>query len=167
MSDIEDKCFSLSDHNKFLSDILNAKVKEKELVHKSYISGFVDNFDLDKKIGTLAAKAELKAEHDKTEKLQTYDSSLFIVQSFVDNNGLQNFLIFRPIYKIFKILTGLTDTIVEKESKGLSNEKNRPSIATNHSLSLKLIWINISKIGVRFKGSNFYSKKCSKPIYCL
>ena len=40
-------------------------MQEKELVTKSDISGFIDNPDLDKKIGTLATKAELKAEQDK------------------------------------------------------------------------------------------------------
>ena len=37
-------------------------MKEKELVKKSDISGFINNSELDKKIATLATKAELKAE---------------------------------------------------------------------------------------------------------
>ena len=35
------------------------------LVKKSDISGFIDNSNLDKKIATLATKAELKSEQDK------------------------------------------------------------------------------------------------------
>ena len=46
---------------------------------------------------------------------------------------------------------GLIDAIVECESKALSNEKIRPPITANHSLSPKLIWINNSGIRVRFK----------------
>ena len=36
---------------------------------------------------TLVAKAELKTEQDKILKLQTYDLSLFIGQSYFNNNG--------------------------------------------------------------------------------
>ena len=44
-------------------------------------------------IKRLATKAELKAEQDKIVKLQTYDLSVFIGQSYFCNNGPQNFLI--------------------------------------------------------------------------
>ena len=47
----------------------------------------------------------------------------------------------------------LTEKIVEEESKGLSNEKIRPYITADHSLSQKLMWMNNSRIEVRFKGS--------------
>ena len=49
-------------------------------------------------IKPLATKAELKAEQDKIVKLQTYDSSLFIGQSYFSNDGAQLYLIFQPIY---------------------------------------------------------------------
>ena len=67
-------------------------------------------------------------------KLQTNDFSLFISQSYFINDGLQNFLIFQPTYKAFKTPAGLTDTIVEWESKWLSNEKIKPLTRVNHSL---------------------------------
>ena len=72
------------------------------------MSKFIKIFDLEKKTRTLATKAE----QDKLEELQTYDSSLFIGQSHVGRDGSQSFLIFQPIYKTFKSPTGLTDTIV-------------------------------------------------------
>ena len=37
----------------------------------------------------------------KEEKLQTYESNLFIGQSYFGNNGSQNFLIFQAILKNF------------------------------------------------------------------
>ena len=46
----------------------------------------------------------------------------------------------------------LTETIVAWQSKGLPNEKMKPSTASNNSLSQKLKWHN-SKIRVEFKGS--------------
>ena len=53
ISDIEGKYFTTSDCNKFTSNILDAKIKQKELVSKSNISKFAKNFDLNTKTGTL------------------------------------------------------------------------------------------------------------------
>ena len=86
-------------------------------------------------------------------KLKTYNSSLFIGQNYFGNYGSQNFLIFQPIYKTFKMLAGLADTIAKWESKGLSNKKNKPLTTANHSLSSELRWMNNSRIKVEFKGS--------------
>ena len=55
-------------------------------------------------------------------KLQTFDSSLFIGQSYFNNDGSQLYLIFQPIYKTITTFSCLPDTISEWESKGLSNE---------------------------------------------
>ena len=67
----------------------------------------------------------------------------------------------------------LTDTIVEWKSKGLSNEKIKPPITANYNLFPKHIWMNNSKMRVRFKGSclkqdkvPFTPSKC-KFVYCL
>ena len=48
MSDLEAKYFILSDYNKFTGQKHDKKIKEKDLVDKSNISGFTDNPDLDK-----------------------------------------------------------------------------------------------------------------------
>ena len=77
ISDKKGRNFTVSDYNKFTSDILDAKIKQKELVNKSDISILVKNSDLDTKLGTLARKANIKAGKDKTEKLQTQDLSYF------------------------------------------------------------------------------------------
>ena len=71
------KHFTTSDYNKFTVEILNAKIKEKGLVDKSDISGFIDNSDLDSKIATLATEAELKSKQDELVKRQSFDSSYF------------------------------------------------------------------------------------------
>ena len=47
-----------------MGETLNAKIKEKELVNKSDISGYRDDSDLHKKTATLATTAELKVEQD-------------------------------------------------------------------------------------------------------
>ena len=59
---------------------------------------------------------------------------------------------FQPILNTFTIPAGLTDTVVEWESKDLSNKKIKSPTTANHSLSPKFIWINSWRIRVRFKG---------------
>ena len=54
ISDIEGKYFTASDYNKFMSDILDAKIKQKALVNKSDISNLVKNSDLDKSISNIS-----------------------------------------------------------------------------------------------------------------
>ena len=71
----------MSDNNKFKVEMLNAKIKEQGLVDKSGISRFIDSSDLDKKVATLATKAKLKQEQDKTVKLQAFNSSYFCDKS--------------------------------------------------------------------------------------
>ena len=54
--------------------------RQKKNNTKSDISRFMDISYLNEKKATLATKAELRAEQNKKEKLQTYDSSVFIGQ---------------------------------------------------------------------------------------
>ena len=49
-SNIESKYFTTSDYKKHTDELLNAKIKEKDIVNRSDISGFKDNFDFDKKL---------------------------------------------------------------------------------------------------------------------
>ena len=79
---------------------------------------------------------------NQLKKLQTFDSSLFIGQSYSNNDGTQLYVIYEPIYKTITTFYDLKDTISEWESKGLSNEKSRPPYTANKSLSPKLArWI--------------------------
>ena len=76
-SDIESKHFTTADYNKFTSQRVDANIRQKELVDKSAITKFTNNVDLNKKVATLAIKAELTAEQDKLINLQALDSSYF------------------------------------------------------------------------------------------
>ena len=96
---------------------------------------------------------ESKGQQDKTEKLQSYDSSLFIDQGYIFNDGSQNFLILKPIFKTFTTPVGFRHAIVEGKSKGVSNEKIKPPITANYSHSQKPMRVNNSEISVRFTES--------------
>ena len=63
-------------------------------------------------IKIFATQAKLGAEKDEIEKLQTYESSLFIYQSYFFNDESQSFLICQPILNTFTVFTGLTETII-------------------------------------------------------
>ena len=77
-----------------MGELLNTNIKEKELVNKSDISGFIDNSNLDKKIAALTTKEELKAEKDKIVELQAFDSSYFRYKSHFEDDGTENYLVF-------------------------------------------------------------------------
>ena len=87
----------MADYNKYTNKKLHLKIKKKELVSKSEIAGFINNADLDKKAGTLATKAELKAEQDKITKLKAFDSSYFRGKSHFEDDGTQHYLVFQPM----------------------------------------------------------------------
>ena len=96
ISDKDISYFTTSDYSKFTSEKLNAKIKEKRLVEKSDISGFIDKTDLDKKTGTLK-KAELKAGQDKLVKNQTFHSSYICGKAQFEDK----FLVFQLVCKYF------------------------------------------------------------------
>ena len=63
------KYITTSDYSKFTSDILDVKIKQKELVNNSDVSNHIKISELNTKLATLATKAKLKAEQDKIVKL--------------------------------------------------------------------------------------------------
>ena len=82
----------------------------------------------------MVTEVELKAEQDKIAKLQAYDLSLFIGQSYFNIDGLQNYLIFQLLYYTLKRL-GNTEKFVSRKSKGLSDEKLTTSTTTDNILN--------------------------------
>ena len=50
-----------ADYNNCTSQPLDVKIKQKELVDKSVISGFINNSDLDKKSSNISYKSRIKA----------------------------------------------------------------------------------------------------------
>ena len=61
---------------------------KKELVNKSDISGFIDNYNLDKKTATLKSKSKLKADKDKILKFQAFDSNYICDKSYFEDDGI-------------------------------------------------------------------------------
>ena len=137
---MEIKYVTTADYNKFTSNTLDSKITLENLVNEYDLNEMIKTLATNEEIKTSATKAESKAEQDEIAKLQIFDSSLFIGQSYFDKDGIQLYLVFQPIYKTITAFSGLTSTTLEWESKGLSNEKFTPPYKANKSLSPKLIW---------------------------
>ena len=67
-------------------------------------------------------------------KLKTFDSTYFIGKSHLEEDGTQNYLVFQPIHKYFKVVTN-TDYNSSCKSKGLSAESIKPPTTSYNSLA--------------------------------
>ena len=109
--------------------------------------------DFDTKLSNLNRKITLnKSKHllfeNELNKVKTFDSSYFIGKSHFDEDGTQNYLVFQPLTKYFKLITN-TLSILSWQSKGLSTENIDPP-TTSVSSSINYVG---NKIRVKFTGS--------------
>ena len=85
-----------------IGEIRDTKLKQRQLVNKSAVAGFIDKADLNKKLVTLAIKAELKNKLENIIKLQAFDSSYFHGINDLEDDGAQNYLVFQSVCAYFK-----------------------------------------------------------------
>ena len=81
-------------------------------------------------------------------KLKTFDSSDFIGNIHFEEDGVQNYSVFQPIRRYFKIIAN-TRYISSWKSKGLSDETIKPFATSDNSLT-PLIYHYGSKVRVKF-----------------
>ena len=94
-------------------------------------------------------------------KLQTFDSSYFIGKNYFEEDGTQNYLVFQPVSRYYKIIAN-TKFISSWESKGLSNKTITPYATSDNSLT-QLIGHYDVKIRLKFNKSCL--KQSSKLTY--
>ena len=96
-----------------------------------------------------------KAKHllveNELNELKTFDSSYFIGKSHFDEDGTQNYLIFQPLNKYFKLITN-TDYVSAWKSKGLSAESIKPTATSDNSLT-PIVSYHSTKMRGKFTGS--------------
>ena len=80
-------------------------------------------------------------------KLKTFDLGHFIEKSHFEEDGTQNYLVFQPIIKYFKVIAN-TDYVSSWKSKGLSAETIKPTITSDNSLTPTLNYYYASKVRV-------------------
>ena len=91
------------------------------------ISSLVKKSDYNKKITEV---------ENNIKKLETFDVSYFRGKNYFDEDGTQNYLIFQPIYRYFKVnsVVNVIDRVLSWQSKGLSNESINPISRSENSL---------------------------------
>ena len=114
-----DKYIDTSGFNKLAAHVFNVRLAQANLITKT---------DFDAKLLSLNKKiTQNKTKHllveNELNKLKTYsiNSSYFIGKSHFEEDGTQNYSVFQPINKCFKVITN-TDYISSWKSKGLSVE---------------------------------------------
>ena len=80
---------------------------------------------------------KMKLVENELKKLKTFDSNYFIGKSHFDEDGTQNYLVFKPLNKYFRLITN-TLSILSWQSKGLSTETIDPP-TTSLSLLIMLV----------------------------
>ena len=106
--------------------------------------------DFEDKLSNLNRKiTKNKTDHllvqNELNKLKTFDSSYFIGKSHFEEDGTQNYLVFQPINRYFKVIAN-TDYVSSWKSKGLSAETIKPPITSDNSLTPTLNYYYASKV---------------------
>ena len=83
--------------------------------------------------------------------LKTFDPSYFIGKSHFKEGGAQNYLVFQPLNKYFKVITN-TDYVSSWKSKGLSAESIKAPTTSDKSLT-PILNYHGTKTRVKFTGS--------------
>ena len=96
-------------------------------------------------ISDLVKKSDYNAKitniENNVRQLQAYDLSYFKGKQYFDEGrGKQNYLVFLPLSKYFKLhpIVGVIDRVLSWQSKGLSNESVKPPATSDNSLNPRL-----------------------------
>ena len=108
-----------------MSDILDAKIKRKELFNNFDISNLVKSSVLNTKLVTLATKVELIPVQDKIMKLKMHDLNYFLGKKFFGDDGSQNIFVHRPTLE-----DNDTGHALSWKSKGVYTSKLKPLYTT-------------------------------------
>ena len=92
-------------------------------------------------------------------KLKTFDPSYFIVKSHFEEDGTQNYLVFQPINRYFKVISN-TDYVLSWKSKGSSAQTIKSPAMSDKSLTRALNYYG-TKTRVKFTGSCLKQPKVS------
>ena len=118
-----DKYITTPEFNTLAASVFNARLAQANLVAKINFDNTVSS--LNNKIAVYKTKNE--SFENELKKLKTFYSSYFIGKSHFEEDGTQNYLVFQPISRYFKVNTITnTDCILSWKSKRLSPESIKP-----------------------------------------
>ena len=142
-----DKYIDSAEFNKLAANVFNVRIAQANLVTKT---------DFDARLLSLNRKITLnKTKHvlveNELNKLKTFDSSYFIGKSHFEEDGVQNYLVFQPVNKHFKVISS-TNYISSWKSKGLSNETIKLPATSDNGLNWEVNYYG-TKVRQEFRGS--------------
>ena len=142
-----DKYVDTLEFNELAVDFFNARIAQANLLTKTDFDAMLAG--LNKKITQNKTKHLLVENELST--LKTFDSSYFIGKSHFEEDGTQNYLVFQPMYKYFKVfsITQYLEYVSEWKSKGLFNESIKTISTSDNSLNPTLSYYD-TKIRVKF-----------------
>ena len=152
-----DKYIDTQEFNKLATDVFNSRIAQVNLIAKT---------ELGAKLSRLNQKiTKNKAKHlpvkNELDKLKNFDSNYFIGKSHFDEDGAQNYLVFQPMVRYFKVNTITNTSYVSSwESKGLYAEGIKPPTTSDNSLTSELIYYG-TKTRVKFSESCLQQSKIS------
>ena len=109
-----DKYIPTPEFNTLAADVFNARLAQANLITKTNFDAEMSS--LNRKI--TANKSKHLLVENELKKLKTFDSSYFRGKSHFEENGTQNYLVFQPINRYFKVIAN-TKYISSWKSKGL------------------------------------------------
>ena len=143
-----DKYITTPEFNNLAADVFNARLPQANLITKT---------DFDAKLSSLNRKiTQNKSKHllveNELNKLKTFDSGYFIGKSHFEEDGTQNYLVFQPINRYFKVIAN-TKYISSWKSKWLSGKSIKSPATSDNSLSPLIDYLD-NKIRLKFNGGS-------------
>ena len=129
------------------ANVFNARLAQANLITKT---------DFDAKLSSLNRKiTQNKSKHllveNELNKLKTFDSSYFIGKSHFEEDVAQNYLVFQPINRYFKVINN-SDYVSSWKYKGLSAKTIKPPTTSDNSLIPAVSYYG-TKTRVKFIGN--------------
>ena len=98
-NDNHDKYIDTPEFNKLAGDAFNARLAQANLVTKTVFNDKLSN--LNRKV--TKSKTDHVLLQNEFRKLKTFALSYFIGKKYFEEDGKQNYLIFLPIFRYFKV----------------------------------------------------------------
>ena len=149
-----DKCITTPEFSKLAAENFAARLAQADLVTKTDFDNKLT--DLNRKI--VSTKTKDLVIENKLKKLKTFDSSYFQGKSHFEEDGTQNWLVFQPMQRYFKLASDNPSIILSRKSKGLSDERIKAPTTSNKILNPLQNYVG-TKARVRFTGACLKQEK--------
>ena len=143
-----DKYITTPEFNTLAADVFNARLAQANLVTKT---------DFDAKLSSLnrkitSNKSKYLFVENELKKLKTFDSIYFRGKSHFEEDGTQKYLVFQPMQRYFKRITGVGNGnhIYYWKSKGLSDERINSIKTSDYGITAYLSYYDTNLIRVKF-----------------